>query len=87
MNPCASYCSNPVTLAAQSYQSGNLGTGAVCDQTTFPISNVIPSNMTGRTFMINGKSYSSGKLPAKVNGGYCFQATAGGYSYASFSTY
>jgi len=26
-------------------------------------------------------------LPAKVNGGYCLQAAAGGMSYASFATW
>ena len=46
--------------------------------------------MGGRTLTINGVAMSTGDgsfaLPAKVNGGYCFQASAGGYSYASFSS-
>ncbi len=43
--------------------------------------------MTGRTFSINGTAFSSGTLPAKVNGGYCIQVGAGGLNYASFSTW
>ena len=43
--------------------------------------------MTGRTFTINGTAFSSGTLPAKVNGGYCFQVGAGGLSYAAFVTW
>jgi Ricin-type beta-trefoil lectin domain len=84
-NPCASYCTNPVNMSAQSFQSGNVGTAAACYQTTFPLAGFQSSNMTGRTFTINGQTTST--LPAKVNGGYCFVASAGGYSYASFSTW
>jgi len=47
-----------------------------------------------RTMTVNGTSIdcvSNGgantTLPAARNGGYCFQASAGQYSYAYFSTY
>ncbi|MGC4067137.1 MAG: hypothetical protein QM784_21355 [Polyangiaceae bacterium] len=44
----------------------------------------------GRTFKINGTTVSctgAATLPAKRNGGYCFQASAGTPAWAYFSTY
>jgi len=68
-----------------------VGTGAVCTETTASLSGLNRSNTSGRTLSINGTAYSGdgnvASLPAKVNGGYCIQLTAGGYSYASFSTW
>ena len=73
------------------YSSPNLGTAAACFQTTATLSGGGKYNMAGRTFSINGASTGSTDgsftLPAKVNGGYCFQATAGGNSYATFNTW
>jgi hypothetical protein len=89
-DPCASFCSNPTTFSTTSYQSPNLGTNAVCISTTAALSGGGRYNTAGRTFSINGQQMSgdgSFTLPAKVNGGYCFQATAGGYSYATFNTW
>jgi hypothetical protein len=89
-NPCAAYCSNPVTMTAQSFNSGNIGTAAACYQSSFPIGGFSIANTTGRTFLVNGQVFSGSAtqtLPPKTNGGYCFQATAGGYSYASFMTW
>jgi hypothetical protein len=48
--------------------------------------------MTGRTFSINGVPVNCANLAApsatrQRNGGYCFQATAGGLAYAYFSAY
>jgi hypothetical protein len=90
-NPCASFCTSPTVFTSVSYQAGALGTGAVCRETTTSLSGVNLSNITGRTFKINGTAFAAdgtiSALPAKVNGGYCLQATAGGLSYASFATW
>ncbi len=86
--PCSSFCSSPVVMSTQSFQSGSLGTAAACHQTTFPITSYTMAYMTGRTFSINGKAVPGpGPLPPKVNGGYCFQASAGGFAVASFGTF
>jgi hypothetical protein len=78
-------------FTATSYQAGALGTGAICRETTAAISGVNLSNIAGRTFNINGVAFVAdgniSALPAKVNGGYCLQATAGGADYASFATW
>ena len=79
--PCASLCSSPTMLAAQSDSVANLGTGAGCFQSSFPINGYSCGNMSGRTFSVNGQPVTCGgnaTLPAMLNGGYCFQATAGG---------
>jgi hypothetical protein len=85
-NPCANFCQSPIEIGAQSYNSGNIGTGAGCYESVFNVQGFTSSNMSGRTFAINGVNNPS-TLPAKVNGGYCFTATSGGYSYASFGTW
>ena len=73
------------------YSSGNLGTAAVCRETTTNIGGGGRYNMGGRTFSINGVAMGSSDgpytLPAKVNGGYCFQVTAGGLDYASYNSW
>ncbi len=90
-NPCAQFCPNPTVFNGSNYSSGNLGTGAVCRETTTNLGGGGRYNMAGRTFVINGvvMTGSDGPytLPAKVNGGYCFQATAGGLDYASFNSF
>ncbi len=85
-NPCASFCTSP-TQFAQSFASGGIPTTAACYETTANLGGAQQSNMTGRTFSINGTAFTSGTLPAKVNGGYCIQVGAGGLSYATFSTW
>jgi ricin-type beta-trefoil lectin protein len=89
-NPCASFCTGASNFTGPSYQSGNLGTGAICKATYSSVTNGGMSNMDGRTFKINGVTKtgtSFGSMPAKVNGGYCFQAAAGGNTAAAFYTY
>jgi hypothetical protein len=90
-NPCAAFCANPTGFSTVNYQAGALGTGTVCRETTQGLSGVNINNMAGRTFKINGVAFAADgnitALPAKVNGGYCFQATTGGNDYASFATW
>jgi hypothetical protein len=89
--PCASLCASPVTFANQSYQSGNLGTGATCHETTANLTGLVCGNFSSnRTFSVNGTAINcagSVTLPAKRNGGYCFQASSGDYAWAYFSTW
>ena len=90
-NPCAAFCASPTVFTTANYWSGNLGTGQVCRETTAALSGTNLSNMAGRVFRINGVAFVAdgniSALPAPVNGGYCFQATAGGADYAAFATW
>jgi hypothetical protein len=90
-NPCAAFCSSPTVFTSNNYQAGALGTGAVCRETTAALSGVNFSNIAGRTLKVNGVAFVSdgniSALPAKINGGYCIQATSGGLDYASFATW
>jgi len=90
-NPCAAFCSSPTVFTSNNYQAGALGSGTVCRETTAALSGVNFSNIAGRTIKINGEAYVSdgtiSALPAKINGGYCFQASAGGMDFASFATW
>ncbi|MGC4088400.1 MAG: fibronectin type III domain-containing protein [Polyangiaceae bacterium] len=88
--PCTGLCSSPTVFTTQSYNSGNLGTAATCHQTTTsPVGLTCGNFASGRTFSINGTTINcaSPTLPAKRNGGYCFQTSAGDYAWAYFSTW
>ncbi len=97
-SPCAGLC-NPVLISGPSYNSGSLGTGAVCLEMDGSLSAIFCSNFINRTFIVNGVVAAGGgqqgqpttcnfgnSVPPQRNGGYCFQATAGDPSYAGFST-
>jgi hypothetical protein len=69
-----------------------------CFETTSGIMHANCSNLTGRTMIVNGGAtvHATGMspdtcanfvLPAPVNGGFCFQFTAGSPNYAAFSAY
>jgi len=92
--PCTGLCANPVNFTINgSYQSGNLGTGAVCYQTNSTINSGNCGNFaSGRTLKVNGTTEACTgsnwtSVPAKRNGGYCVQTTAGNYSYAYFTAW
>lgn len=92
--PCTGLCSNPVNFTINgSYPSGNLGTGAVCYQTTSSIHGGNCGNFASpRTLKVNAATQTCNggnwaSVPAKRNGGYCIQATAGNYAYAYFTTW
>jgi len=91
---CTGLCSNPVNFTINgSYQSGNLGTGAVCYQTTSNINSGNCGNLASpRTLKVNGTTETCNggnwaSVPAKRNGGYCIQTTTGNYSYAYFTAW
>jgi hypothetical protein len=88
-NPCAGLCSSPVVFTTANYQSGNLGAGAICRETTANLSGGNCSNLSSRTLTVNSTTMNCNgwSLPAKRNGGYCIQVTAGSPDYASFSTW
>jgi hypothetical protein len=70
--------------------SGNFGTtGAFCFRTADNITGWGCANLTGRTLKVNGVTVTCGTLPlpAKVNGYYYFDASAGGVDYASIDWY
>ncbi|WP_437336134.1 trypsin-like serine protease [Sorangium sp. So ce394] len=90
--PCSNLCTSPTAFAGPSYNSGNLGTGARCFETTANLTGANCGNFaSGRTFSVNGTAVTCNggniSLPAKRNGGYCFQASAGNQSWAYFSTW
>jgi PKD repeat protein len=89
---CAGLCTSPTIFTVNgSYQSGNLGTGAVCYQTTSVVHGGNCSNFVSpRTLKVNGttETCNSGNwssIPAARNGGYCIQTTTGSQSWAAFA--
>jgi hypothetical protein len=98
--PCAGLCT-PATqfkfTSGTTYQSGDLGTTAACYETTttLTIQGGGCSNCTvsspARTVKINGATAANNgswtSIPAKINGGYCIQITAGNPAYTQFYTF
>jgi PKD repeat protein len=89
---CAGLCTSPTIFTINgNYQSGNLGTGAVCYQTTSVVHGGNCSNFVSpRTLKVNGTTETCGggnwsSIPVARNGGYCIQTTSGNQSYASFA--
>jgi PKD repeat protein len=92
--PCANRCANPTVFTINgSFQSGNIGTGAICYQTTSVVHGGNCGNFVSpRTLTVNGvtESCTSGNwasVPAPVNGGYCIQTTSGNQPWAYFTTW
>jgi hypothetical protein len=92
--PCAGICTNPTAFTINgSFQSGNLGTGAVCFQTTSALHGgncgnfVSPRSLSlnGTTEPCSGGNWAS--IPPARNGGYCFQISSGNQSFAFFTAF
>jgi hypothetical protein len=92
--PCTGLCTVQKTFAftpPATYSSGNLGTGAICWETTSSVAGGGCSNFgmgtPARTLSVNGVVMNCGgwTLPAMRNGGYCIQAPAGTPDYAAFN--
>jgi hypothetical protein len=90
--PCSAFCASPQAFTwTGSYQSGNLGTGAICRETTHPIAGGNCGNLAaGRTLRVNGVAMPCNNLgwpsvPPTVNGGYCVQTTAGEFPWAFYT--
>lgn len=91
--PCANSCSPVSTIpwSGSTYQSGQLGTGAICLETTHAVAGGNCSNLfNGRQLQVNdvtqtcnGQNWSS--VPAPRNGGYCIELSPGDRWDASFA--
>ena len=85
---CAGLCNNPTAFTINGTYSGQLGTGAVCLETTSPVNGGNCGNITsprvlkvnGTTMTCNGQNWSS--VPAARNNSYCIHTTAGQQSSA-----
>jgi hypothetical protein len=96
--PCSGLCNDPVAFSVPdetTFQSGSLGNGATCHETTSELLSGACKNFDGgRKLTINGReidcdSRESGfgyPLPPQRHEGYCIQTTAGSAS-ASFSAF
>jgi FtsP/CotA-like multicopper oxidase with cupredoxin domain len=94
--PCSGLCNNPVVFSLgnhSNFDSGNLGTGATCFETTSTLFQGQSTNFVApRSLTVNGRTEPlSGNwnypLPPQRNGGYCIQTTAGDFSYAAFTAW
>ncbi len=90
--PCGGICTSPTNFSISgSYQSGALGTGTRCFQTTSVIhGGNCTSFAGGRTLKVNGttRTCNTGNwssVPAPKDGGYCIQVSSGNYSWAAFA--
>jgi hypothetical protein len=92
--PCAGICS-PATVFTKTtganYGSGELGSGAVCRETTSEFNGGGWGEFVSpRVLSINGTALTSGNIGSstsitKRNSGYCFSAPAGSNSWAYFN--
>ena len=92
--PCAAHCQNPTAFTfSNNYQSGDLGTAAVCLETTHPINGGNCGNLaSGRQFFLNGVQKVCNfqnwwTVPQPENGGYCVEVTPGDYAWAYFTVF
>lgn len=99
-SPCAGLCADPVAFSVPdggNFQSGDLGTGPTCHETT---SEIVTGNCSefagGRQLLINGREMNCNDgnwvpegepLPPQRHLGYCIETTAGDHPWASFSAW
>jgi len=92
--PCDGICTGATTFTfGNNYQSGQLGTGAVCRETTHAVMGGNCSNVTsprqltlnGVAETCNGQNWSS--VPAARNGGYCIALAPGQRQDAAFTVF
>lgn len=91
-NPCDGICAGATSFTVNgSYSSGNLGTAAVCRQTTSVVHSGNCGNFAaGRTLTVNGTQMtcnggSWSNVPAARNGGYCVSVSSGNYAWGYFT--
>jgi hypothetical protein len=91
--PCASVCANPTKVTGPKYNSGGVGLGAACFEITADIMGGTCFNFEARTLKLNGTTESCAgsnwplPLPAKKNGGYCIEISAGSNASAGIQTF
>lgn len=92
-NPCDGLCDTPQSFSwGDDYQSGNLGTGAICRETTQLAAdgncgNFAPGRqllVNGTPMVCNGAGWGSA-MPAPRNGGYCVETTPGNWPWAFYT--
>lgn len=88
--PCTGLCSDPLVITALPYNEGDLGTGAICHETTAGPSMLVCGNMVSRVLTVNGTTVSCGGgtqllsgIPLRA-GGHCIQVTAGSPDFAYY---
>jgi hypothetical protein len=89
--PCMGLCTGALSVAMGT-NSGPLGTASTCHEVVGNLSGIVCGNFAPpRTLSVNGSPIACGggnvTVPAKRNGGYCVQTTAGNYSFAYFAPY
>ena len=94
--PCSGLCNNPIPFTVAdggNFQSGPLGAGATCHETTSELLSGTSSSFAGgRKLTINGRAQpTTGNwrypLPPQRNHGYCIQTTAGNQPWAAFAAW
>lgn len=91
--PCDDFCDDPVVFISNNHQSGNLGTGATCHETTASLAGGVCGNFVSpRQLFVNGVAVTCdwtpwSALPQAVNGGYCITTTPGNHPWAAFATW
>jgi FtsP/CotA-like multicopper oxidase with cupredoxin domain len=94
--PCSGLCNNPTRFSVadgSNFQSGNLGTGASCFETTSRLFQGESSSFaSGKTLMVNGRTEPMNgnwnyPLPPMRNDGYCIQVSPGNNSFAAFAAW
>ncbi|HLV66979.1 MAG TPA: hypothetical protein VKY73_14255 [Polyangiaceae bacterium] len=90
--PCDGICENPQSFSGP-LQSGNLGTGERCLQTTGPLNGGNCGNFVSpRQLFVNGVPMTCNyqnwpTIPPQRNGGYCISTTAGNHPWAYVATW
>jgi hypothetical protein len=92
--PCAGVCLSPTNFTINgTFQSGSLGTGSKCYQTTSVLKGGSCGNFVSpRTLKINGTTMQCNNtnwtsVPAAKNSGFCFQISSGNQSSAFFTAF
>jgi hypothetical protein len=93
--PCSGLCENPVAFTVpdgQNFQSGPLGTGAACFETTSELlSGTSSSFVSPRRLTVNGKQMPLNgnwtALPTQRHHGYCIQTDTGNHPWAAFAAW
>jgi len=94
--PCSGICNNPTRFSVadgSSFQSGNLGTGATCFETSSRLFQGVTSSFdSSRTLTINGRPQPVNgnwkyPMPPMRDDGYCIQISAGTNAFAAFAAW
>jgi hypothetical protein len=88
-------CENPIAFTVpdcSNFQSGALGTGAACFETTSELASGSSSSFVNpRQLTVNGKQMPLNgnwtALPTQRHHGYCIQTTTGNQPWAAFSAW